>query len=97
MNTHQIQNESKREEGRILPSKGMQTNAYEKKVSRETIALSKNFSFEKPAKGEPSQIQSIVNETGFIDSYKNESLFLTAEGKQMLGIKSYHQKKHQAI
>jgi len=51
---------------------------------------------ETTATNEQSDIQIIVGKAGFIDCYKNQTLFLTPEGKQKLGINHYTQETKSA-
>jgi len=40
---------------------------------------------------EQTDIRIIVGKEGFIDCYKNQTLFLTPEGKKKLGVSDYMQ------
>lgn len=51
---------------------------------------------ETTASNEQLDIQIMVEKAGFIDCYKNQTLFLTPEGKEKLGITQYTQETKSA-
>lgn len=97
MNAQPTQNESKTFEGKVLPSLGKRIYVKTNPTANETISISQNYSIERPLPNDTVDIQMIVNEMGFMDSYKNESLYLTPEGKRALGIEMYRQKKRLTV
>ena len=93
MNVQPTQNKQKDTKERILPSKAVTLTVNERTDTLETISLSKNYSIKNTPHQNQSDLEIVVNNMGFLESYKSEALFLTAEGKRALGIEDYHQKR----